>query len=144
MSLPDQCLITYSFQGIVDLLGQRQEGVSWGIIKNTAIEKYLADSAHEKYCAIVYIPTTKIIIKLKQKQTVETFPEKFVLRQTNLKTNKLISYIVVIEVYVIFTMIIPVLKQGHLLLLPQTTTKHYHTKLQILLISTYDAKNKSR
>ena len=33
----------------MDLLGQRQEGVSWGIIKNTAIEKYLADSDQEKY-----------------------------------------------------------------------------------------------
>jgi hypothetical protein len=33
----------------VDLLDQREEGVSWGIIKNTAIEKYLANSDQEKY-----------------------------------------------------------------------------------------------
>ena len=33
----------------MDLLDQREEGVSWGIIKNTAIEKYLANSDQEKY-----------------------------------------------------------------------------------------------
>ena len=33
----------------MNLLGKREEGVTWGIVKNTAIEKYLANSDQEKY-----------------------------------------------------------------------------------------------
>ena len=45
------CII---FQGVQDLLKKREaDGLTWGILKNTAIEKYLIESEEEMYQSLL-------------------------------------------------------------------------------------------
>lgn len=45
--------IEVALQGVEDLLSQREDGKSWGLVKNSAIETYLKESTQEKYLELL-------------------------------------------------------------------------------------------